>query len=312
LLKVVSSMEYKHDSPLYLPLLDGLQSVIRQGTYEQPSVFNYYLPEYSPPGPIGASGLVSPESMLLAGSAVTNLLDGMFRMTKNGLDECYAGFASYGVGTCAKNDGNTSSSLGYLQFSDKSGSQDEILDQLILTLTSNRLSEEKRNLIKETTFSDFDSGDRKKAIRAMMQLVASTAEFQTTSLAQNSMVPRPLKPSTGPASTEYKAVIFLFFNGGIDSYSMLAPKGTCHAQYAEARGPILAIPPESLLDIDATQGTREACSTFGVHNKFPLAKELHDAGELSFFANMGLLQFPVDKFNYTKTEAILFSHFPTV
>jgi len=311
LVKVVSymrSMEYQHDSPLYIPLLNNLQAVIRQGTFEQPSVFNYYLPEYSPPGPIGASGLVSPESMLLAGSAVTSLVDGMFRMTKNGLDQCLAGFATYGAGNCATTDGDTSSSLGALGFSNIQGTHDEVLDQVILTLTSNCLAADKRELIKQTTSSEFQSGDKRKATRAMMQLVASTPEFQTTSLAQNTAVPRPKKPVSGTASSDYKVVIFFFFAGGIDSYSILAPKGACHAQYAEARGPILAIPPEGLLDIDATKGTGQACDTFGVHNKFRLAKELHDAGELTFFANMGLLQFPVNKFNYTRTQSRLFSH----
>ena len=311
LVKVVSfmrSMEYKHDSPLFVPLLDNLQAVIKQGTFEQPSVFNYYLPEYAPPGPIGALGLVSPESMLLAGEAVTNLVDGLFRMVKVGLDDCYAGFANYGPLNCARTDGDTSLSLGSLGFSNVGGTQDQVLDSLVLALTSNRLSDKKRDLILQSTSAEFQSGDRKKAIRAMMQLVASSAEFHTTALSENSFQARPAKVATGTVSSDYKAVIFFFFNGGIDSYSMMAPKGDCHSAYLAARGPDLALPLSDLLDIDATQGTRQACTTFGVHKNFTLAKELHDMGELTFFANMGLMQFPVDKFNYTRTQSRLFSH----
>jgi uncharacterized protein (DUF1501 family) len=311
LVKVVSfmrSMDYQHDSPLYIPLLDNLQSAIRQGTYEQPSVFNYYLPEYSPPGPIGASGLVSPESMLLAGDAVTNVLDGLFRMTKVGLDDCYAGLANYGPLNCAITDGDTSLSLGALGFTNTVGTHEQILDQLALTLTAARLSDEKRELIRQSTFTEFNSGSRDKAIRAMMQLIVSTAEFQTTSLAQNYFTPRPPKVSTTPDSSDYKAVIYFFFNGGMDSYSLLAPKGACYSSFLAARGPALAVPLSDLLDIDATSGTGQACSTFGVHKDFTLGKELYDANELSFFANMGLLQFPVDKFNYTLTDSRLFSH----
>jgi len=170
-----------------------------------------------------------------------------------------------------------------------------------LTLTSNRLADNKRALVK-------NSGDRKKAIRAMMQLVASTPEFQTTSLAQNSLIARPPPPSPGTPSPDYKAVIFFFFNGGMDSYNLLAPKGSCHAQYVEARGPNLALSLDSMFDVDATRGTPQACSTFGVNKQFPTAKELHDAGELSFFANMGFLQFPVNKYNWTKTQLQLFAH----
>jgi len=113
-------MEYQHNSPLFIQLLDNLQWQIRQGTFEQPSVFNYYLPEYSPPGPIRSSGLVSPESMLLAGLAVTNLLKGIFRMSKTGLDHCYGGFSGYWGGywgSCATTDGDTLLSLGALKFS---------------------------------------------------------------------------------------------------------------------------------------------------------------------------------------------------
>jgi len=311
LLKIVSfmrSMEYQHDSPLFIQLLEDLQRQIKQGTFDQPSVFNYYLPEYSPPGPIGSSGLVSPESMLLAGWAVASLLNGIIRMTKGGLDPCHGGFSEYWGGACTWDDGDTSLSLGALKFSNRGGSQDEILDQLILTLTSNRLADDKRALIKSSTFVEFHSGDRKKAIRAMMQLVASTPEFQTTSLAQNSLIARPPPPSPGPASSDYKAVIFFFFNGGMDSYNLLAPKGSCHAKYVEARGPNLALSLDSMFDIDATRGTPQACSTFGVNKKFPLGKELHDAEELTFFANMGFLQYPVNKYNWTKTQSQLFAH----
>jgi len=142
----------------------------------------------------------------------------------------------------------------------------------------------------------------------MMELIASTAEFHTTAIAENSFQARPPKVSTGSASSNYKAVVFFFFNGGIDSYSMLAPQAECHAEYLAARGPDLAVPLSDLLDIDATQGTGQSCNTFGVHKNFPLAKDLHDNGELTFFANMGLLQFPVDKYNYQSTQSNLFSH----
>lgn len=310
LVKIVSFMRalnYKHDSPLYIPLLDGLGSWISQGTYEQPSVFNYYLPEFTPPGPIGGSGLYSPETQILSGAAITNLLDGMFRMVKNGLDDCDAGFANYGPLSCERTDGETSSSLGALGYTNESGSHQEVLDDLAITLTANRLDKAKRDLILVSTANDFLFGDRNKAIRSMMQLIASTAEFQTTGLAKNTPVIREKTEPTEAASSDYKAVVFLMFYGGMDSWNMLAPKGDCHADYLDVRGSDLAVPLAKLLNIDAA-GSGQTCNEFGINDAFPFAKEQYDEGNLLFFANMGVLQQPVDKTNYEITQSNLFSH----
>lgn len=308
IVKIVAFMralEYQHDSPLFIPLLDSLQSEIRQGTYQQPSVFNYYLPEYSPPGPIGASGLVSPESMILAGEAIIKLLDGLFRLVKNGLDDCYAGFARYRPFSCSTSDGDMTWALGALGYNNLVGSHDEVLKQLSLVLTSSRLDYDKLQLIKVATADDFLFGDRSKAIRAMIQLIASTAEFHTTALAKNTPVIREPEDEARTASSDYKAVIYLFYNGGMDSWNMIAPKGNCHADYLDVRGPNLAVPLDDLLDITA-EG--QECSEFGVNKEFPIGQELYNAGEMSYFVNMGLLQQPVDKFNYTITQSRLFSH----
>jgi uncharacterized protein (DUF1501 family) len=55
----------------------------------------------------------------------------------------------------------------------------------------------------------------------------------------------------------------------------------------------------------------QICSTFGIHQKIPILQELYNSGELSFFANMGVLQQPVtDKGLYRQqnSKTALFAH----
>ncbi len=58
-----------------------LQTRIGEESHEHPSVFSFYLPEYSPPH-LKPSSLVSPEAMLLPQAPA--LIDGMLSMIKFG------------------------------------------------------------------------------------------------------------------------------------------------------------------------------------------------------------------------------------
>jgi hypothetical protein len=66
-----------------------------------PSVFNYYDPDYSPPGVIGNAGLYSPESQLLTPPYTIHYLNGMLGLINIGLHPDNAetgagsGFGSY-------------------------------------------------------------------------------------------------------------------------------------------------------------------------------------------------------------------------
>jgi uncharacterized protein (DUF1501 family) len=55
----------------------------------------------------------------------------------------------------------------------------------------------------------------------------------------------------------------------------------------------------------------QICKTFGVHEKLPVVQELYKSGDLSFFANFGVLQQPVnDKEQYRQlnSKTALFAH----
>ncbi len=56
--------------------LRGLQKQIGQGPHNIPSVFSFFLPEYSSPGPIKSASLKSPEGMVLSGPKIVRFLNG--------------------------------------------------------------------------------------------------------------------------------------------------------------------------------------------------------------------------------------------
>jgi uncharacterized protein (DUF1501 family) len=78
----------------------------------------------------------------------------------------------------------------------------------------------------------------------------------------------------------------------MDGFNMLIPHSGCssgklsYPNYKEARGDI-ALPGVGLYQI---QATGQACSTFGLHPSLPGLHAMYIAKELTFFANMGVLQ----------------------
>lgn len=93
---VLRSMDAKYTSPEGWRKFRKITTsgTIGQATYSSPSVFSFFLPEYSPPGIIQQAGLVAPESQVLSGTKVTGLLDGLLTTVKFGLISSYNGFVS--------------------------------------------------------------------------------------------------------------------------------------------------------------------------------------------------------------------------
>ena len=267
---------------------------IGQDSYESPSVFSFFLPEYAPSGVIEKANLVAPESQILTGKQVTTLLDGLFTSVKFGLGSCYNGFGDT-FGECPTIDGTTNNSDGYLAYrvSDEA-SVDEALDSLSLLLTAGRLGQTNRRIIKAAMKEEFNTGDKEKATRIAQQLLLSTPEFHSWGgVYHNSGIERQVKGyAQSPRSKSYKTVVFFFMDGGVDSYNLIVPKDKftgkdLYAEYKNARqGHTIA--KDDLLDIDTT-GSGQKCNTFGVNKNFPILKELYDKGEGMFFLNMGIL-----------------------
>ena len=137
----------------------------------------------------------------------------------------------------------------------------------------------------------------------------------------------------GPAITPsggYKALVCLFFSGGIDSYNYLVPHGTTqsdakYAQYVTTRTE-LALKRRDLanaIDDGAWTGTdygylnpiTDSASgrVYGLHPRFTYLKQIYDAGHATLVANTGTLVVPLasnnDYVNANKPKPLrLFSH----
>ena len=308
LISLMRSMEYVHDSPVAMPFLDRLVSDIGQGSHEQQSVFSFFLPEFQPDGAVGNAGLVAPEAQILTGMKVTELLEGLMKVVKNGLDPCDGGFQWYSPirNGCSRTDGEVDKNYGYLHYSNASDNIDEAIDELSMLLTAGRLSETNKKLVKIATQDHFRYGDKDKAMRAMIELILASAEFQTNSVPRNSHVKREPEPDELPTTNDYKAVVFLMFTGGMDSWNMLIP--TCpdlYDQYEEVRGEQHRLLPKQTKPITTTG---QPCDNFGVNNALSFAQQLYLEGEALFFASTGVLLHPVDAHNYTMTNSRLFAH----
>jgi len=106
------------------------------------------------------------------------------------------------------------------------------------------------------------------------------------------------------ASGDYKAMVCIMLEGGLDSFNMMIPTNqTQYNNYANVRSN-LAIPQADILGLDGTE--------FGLHPALQGMQSLFNNGDLSFISNVGTLVEPVTKDtvweNDTKLPLGLFSH----
>lgn len=285
--------------------------------YEFPTVFSYFLPEYVPDaGPNLAAKLASPESMTVTMPNVVNMLNGMFSLIKYGLSDCGGGFSVYpGYAGCSDN-GLYQRSFGHL-FYEPTGEDDYArAADLALLLTAGRLSDDNLNT---TVAACSTEPDQPSKNRCMQQLIVTTGEFHTTSTVTQSGEDRATENSGGNSTETYKAVVYFYLGGGLDSYMMLAPH-TCtrsvdvYDRYRAIRGKTafvegVGLPLQRLLPIPA-HNDDQPCETFGIHENLPMLQTLYDQGKLNFIANAGLLGKPnVNVGNYRgETPVQLFAH----
>ena len=224
-------MQYK--SPLMIPSLIDLtqgkkRSAIGQGAFESPSVFSFFLSEFSPPGVTQSAGICAPESMVFQGGNLLDLMEGVMSITKFGNVDCdrvatttlsRLGYKHEHAFNCPTTEGDTSYSPNKISYWPSSTSSvDAILDELALLMTAGRLSSKSRSLIKPIVSAFFNSGDIAKAVRAAQQLIWSSPEVHATSIPRIGDSPRLISGYETPVDpNSYKAVVVLMLLGGADS-----------------------------------------------------------------------------------------------
>jgi uncharacterized protein (DUF1501 family) len=101
-----------------------------------------------------------------------------------------------------------------------------------------------------------------------------TAEFHTTNMNSLRALSRLQQPPQVPHGLPYKALVYVYLNGGMDSYNMIVPHSDCgalgdmYATYAQVRGGV-ALSKASLLQIDASSSL-QPCNTFGLVTPSPI------------------------------------------
>lgn len=321
LLKVVSimrSFEYepvkKHQTQMMDYELLTMNKFIGQGAHDIQSVFSYFRREYSLNG---NANVKSPESEVYVAPQITGIINGLFGLIKFGLTDCWGGFGEWG--DCWKTvEGKSNYAFhGRLHYEPSlqvDGDSLDLVDELSTIMTAGRLSTSKRELLREYLK---EAQDADWELRLAQQFIAITPEFHSTSLSfQDDIEEEEETPQTnnnndsGSTSSNthpYKAIIYIFLNGGVDSYNILVPHSNClndkdmYLEYNTIRAS-MAISKNQLLQIDASD-SGQVCDTFGVHPDLSIVRDLYNDGDLAFYANVGILhELGVRKSNWAHTK----------
>ena len=165
-----------------------------------------------------------------------------------------------------------------------------------------------------TTPSDAD------LLPALTKLFAFSPEFSATNVNSLQENARPAIPEIPTQNRAYKAIVVMFLEGGVDSFNILVPHSNCtvagevtdlYTEYARIRSSV-ALGLQELLPLDNldTLDNAQPCSTFGTHPNLGLVKNLWDAGQASWFANIGCLIKPTTRADFMAGDRppFLFGH----
>ena len=329
---LMRSMEYQTDIPGNPPLSGApmqttyqvkvwkIDEKIGQGPYEFPTVFSWFLSEYiADGGPTLPAQLTSPESVVATMPNQIALLNGMFSLIKFGLSDCSGGFSEYpGYSGCYDN-GAYTRSFGHLFYEPTGANDAEKAADLALLLTAGRLSEGSLDTIVNACATETDEPSK---TRCMQQLIVSAPEFHSTNTVTQTGQERTTNTGGLNSTEPYKAIVYFYLGGGLDSYNMLAPhtcdfdpidNKTVYERYRTIRGKGefsegVGLPLTRLLEIPANN-TNQPCSSFGIHENLPKLWELYNQSSAIFIANAGLMARPVNVDDYRdETPVQLFAH----
>ena len=174
----------------------------------------------------------------------------------------------------------------------------DAVDDLDVLLTEGRLSDHSRAVILDAVDKPMLGGPNAR-LQLAQRLFTLAPEFHATN-AHEPVGARDDEVYSDPPTRKYKAVVLLFLNGGMDSYTMLAPTGDCAVagDYVDYRGPIAEMPFEMSEYRSIAPGSDQPCDTFGVHPSLEKIHGLYENGDASFFANIGSLVEPLTLAEY--------------
>lgn len=321
------SLEFETDSdqPFFRFSAD-FQELIGQEPHKIPSVFSFFKSDHQPSGPVTTANLVSPESQVLNGPTSVNMMNLLHSTLKYGSSACYNGWSwnrydAEGQWHASCEIGNNDDNYGNTKYLPTTSDPDVVIGNLATLLTSGRISAENRAVIKTAYFDTLEAGKGEfEAMVNAQQLIVMTPEFHSNGLPKTTGKPRlpPSKPE--PKDEPYKAVVFLMLSGGMDSYNVLVPESctgtnvdgqSVYDQYIEMRGVMALNKTEGEMDLTIDpRNPQQPCERFAIHPELEYMKTLYDDGDLTFFANTGVInEGGMNPGNYyTKTRTRLFDH----
>jgi len=303
--------------------LTNLVDFIAQQPYAAPSVFNFFQPNFKPVGSLVTTGLNAPESQLLTSPRIIAFVNSFLSLVEFGGTECFSVVSSDipSAGACANFKKNASLATAYtgvnLSIANiTSGlTSSQIVDQLSTLLTGGRLNVQRKKVFVEaweninSTYAEIFNGNKNlstlKATKSAIQLFAVTPEFQITSMANPRNVSRKSIPPVGSyKASEYKAIVYLFLIGGMDSWRLLTPHSGCgnfdlYQQYLQMRSANNTVSLNDMLVINVpSKGPKQPCTKFGLDPNAPFLQQMYNSSEAALITNIGTLVEPLTNEQY--------------
>ena len=236
LFHVMRSFDFGDPEARYDHFHFDVSGSIGQHHMHSPTVFNFYDPLYQPEGPVAETGLVAPEAELGTGPFVVGFLNTATSLIRGVWSQ---GTLLWRAGVDLTN-------------------ATAVVSELDLLLTGGRLNTHAHSLIAADYRAKLSTSTAAEALQAAQELFLFTAEFHTTNLLNRRKLPRPNIPDIPSQGRAYKAIVYIFLDGGADTYNLLVPTSGCTggegtdlwAQWEGQRGDN-AIPASQLLKISA-------------------------------------------------------------
>lgn len=155
IMHLLRSLEYTSNRDMEVNLYKVGEKV-GQFAFQSPSVFNFYLPEFSPAGPVQEAGLVAPEAQIATAPYLIGYLNGVSSLIDNGLTSCNRGFGD-GRGQVTGGrychlgrggDGLVRRSDGVLAYTPTDPTHPaNVVDEMAMLLTGGRLGKKTRQVL---------------------------------------------------------------------------------------------------------------------------------------------------------------------
>jgi cullin-associated NEDD8-dissociated protein 1 len=311
-MNIIRSMGYAPRASPGRELMLRNIAVIGQDPMNPPSVFSYFLAEFSPFGPLSRRLLTAPEAEVLTSPRLVAFWNGVRSLIRHGLTNCKKGFGhdfvrdftKTGVRRRICDEGKIAGDADWVStFQRNKMTTSELVSHLSLLLTGGRLSKRVREAIESLDKTGQSADGPKLTLEKALQMFAVAPEFHTlnTAAAASDRTRPKLKFAGKTTGKPFKTLIILRLAGGADSFHMVMPHSGCGAkkdsylydEYKAVRGETAA-KKEDLLQF-SPNSARHPCSKFGLHKNLKTLHDMYNKREASLFANMGNLIEPLSK-----------------